>query len=184
MAILTDITDLNRAVTVADFFSSLLVSGDWRGCGGLAGRALRKANHTKGQARSEGGEGEKKRMARPTFQVTEQQSEQVKTMASLGLRQDDIAKVLNIAAKTLRKHFRKELDTGAIEANTEVAKTCYRMATSGTNTTATIFWLKARAGWRENAPIEEKKEPKTPDTPGLPLFAVTETGQHKREPLA
>ena len=60
-------------------------------------------------------------MARPTFQVTQKLSEKVKMLASVGVRQEEIAKVLDITPKTLRKHFRRELDTGAIEANAEVA---------------------------------------------------------------
>ncbi len=122
-------------------------------------------------------------MARPTFQVTEKLSEKVKMLASVGVRQEEIAKVLDITPKTLRKHFRQELDKGAVEANAEVAQTCYRMATSGTNTAATIFWLKVRCGWRENAPVEEKREPKIPNGPGLPGFAVHGAEQSKREPL-
>jgi predicted transcriptional regulator len=126
-------------------------------------------------------------MARPTFQVTEKLSEKVKMLASVGVRQEEIAKVLDITPKTLRKHFRRELDTGAIEANAEVAQTLYRMATSGTHPAASIFWVKARCGWRENAPVEEKKQPKTPETsgrPGLPGFAVNLAEQSEREPLA
>jgi DNA-binding XRE family transcriptional regulator len=118
-------------------------------------------------------------MARPTFQVTEKLSEKVKTMASVGVRQEQIAKALGVAPKTLRKHFRDELDNGAIEANVEVANTCYRMATSGTNTPATIFWLKVRFGWRENAPVVEKEA-----THEMPDFGVTGATETKREPLA
>jgi predicted transcriptional regulator len=119
-------------------------------------------------------------MARPTFQATKQLSEKVKTMTSVGVRQEDIARVLGVTPKTLRKHFREQLDLGAIEANADVANTCYRMATSGTNTSATIFWLKVRCGWRENAPVVEKEA----STREMPDFGVTETAEPKREPLA
>ena len=54
-----------------------------------------------------------------------------------------------IDAKTLRKHFRRELDRGSIEATAKVAQTLFRMATEGGNVAAAIFWMKARAGWRE-----------------------------------
>jgi len=118
-------------------------------------------------------------MARPTFQVTEQLSEKVKTMASVGVRQDQIAKVLGVTPKTLRKHFRQQLDLGAIEANVDVANACYRMATSGTNISATIFWLKVRAGWRENAPAVEGEKNSNSQMPGM-----TVTKKAEPKPLA
>jgi predicted transcriptional regulator len=126
-------------------------------------------------------------MARPTFQVTDKLREQVKMMTAGGCRQEDVARVLDITTKTLRKHFRQELDKGAIEANVAVATTMYRMATTGTNTSATIFWLKVRNGWRENAPLEEtrkSKASKTEDLPEAPGLFITGAEQSKREPLA
>ena len=63
--------------------------------------------------------------------------------------QDDIATLLEIDAKTLRKHFRRELDRGAIEATAKVGQSLFRMATEGGSVAAAIFWMKARAGWRE-----------------------------------
>jgi hypothetical protein len=59
--------------------------------------------------------------------------------------------VVGIAAKTLRKPFRAELDTGHIKANAKVAGNLYRIATGNGReaVTAAIFWLKVRAGWRE-----------------------------------
>jgi hypothetical protein len=41
------------------------------------------------------------------------------------------------------------LDRGSIEATAKVAQTLFGMATSGQNVAAAIFWMKARAGWRE-----------------------------------
>jgi hypothetical protein len=76
-------------------------------------------------------------------------------MAGFGLRQEDIAVCLNIrSAKTLRRHFRVELDRGAPEANARVAQALYQMAISGKWPLATIFWLKTRAHWREREPAE------------------------------
>jgi hypothetical protein len=72
-------------------------------------------------------------------------------MAAYGIRQDEIAAVNDVSAKTLRRHFRQELDRGATEANTQVAQTMYKMATSGKFAACTMFWLKCRAGWRQNA---------------------------------
>jgi hypothetical protein len=90
-------------------------------------------------------------MARPSFSPSAEQRRSVKAMAGLGMRHQDIAVVLEIAEKTLRKHFRVELARGAIEANAKVLQTLYAMATSGENTAATIFYAKTRCGLRERA---------------------------------
>ena len=95
-------------------------------------------------------------MARPSIAVTERQRRQVKSMVALGLRQEEIATLLEMTPKTLRKHFRSELDKGALEANTEVMRSLFKMATSGKNTAATIFWVKTRCGLRERARGEQE----------------------------
>jgi len=59
---------------------------------------------------------------------------------------EDIATFLGIDAKTLRKHFREELDRGTVEANAKVAQSLFQMATHGRNVAAAMFWMKARAG--------------------------------------
>jgi hypothetical protein len=96
-------------------------------------------------------------MARPSFSPAAEQRRSVKAMAGLGMRHQDIAVVLEIAEKTLRKHFRMELARGAIEANAKVLQTLYGMATSGENTAATIFYAKARCGLREKPPEGESR---------------------------
>jgi hypothetical protein len=83
-------------------------------------------------------------MPRPSFKVTDEQQRMVKTMAALGTRHEDIAAILDITPKTLRKHFRVELTRGAIEANAKVGQTLFSMATSGRNIAATIYWERTR----------------------------------------
>ena len=87
------------------------------------------------------------------FEATPEQRRTVKTMAGFGVPQEDIAIFLGIDAKTLRKHFRDELDRGVTEANAKVAQSLFQMATQGKNVAAAIFWMKARAGWREKIEI-------------------------------
>ncbi len=72
-------------------------------------------------------------------------------MAGYGVPEDAIARVLAIDPKTLRKHYRDELDTGQIKATAKVAESLFRKATTDGNqsVTAAIFWLKTRGGWRE-----------------------------------
>jgi hypothetical protein len=73
-------------------------------------------------------------------------------MSGYGMPQEGIATFLDIDPKTLRKHFQGELEKGSIEATTKVAQSLFRMATEGKNVAAAIFWMKARAGWREKHP--------------------------------
>jgi len=89
----------------------------------------------------------------PLFDPSDDQRRLVKTMAGFGIPQPDIAMHLQIDPKTLRKHFRDELDRGTTEANVRVAQSLFRMATEGQNVAAAIFWMKARAGWREKHEI-------------------------------
>jgi hypothetical protein len=88
------------------------------------------------------------------YEPTEEQRRTVKAMAGYGVPQDDIANHLEIDAKTLRKHFRRELSNGTVEANAKVGQSLFNMATSGGNVAAAIFWMKARAGWREKHDVQ------------------------------
>ena len=91
---------------------------------------------------------------RKPFTPTAEQRRMVHAMAGYGVPQDDIALVLRCTSRTLRKWFREELDVAVIEANARVAQTLYQQATKPGNIAATIFWLKARAGWREKQVVE------------------------------
>lgn len=77
---------------------------------------------------------------------------QVETLAAYGIPETDISRVVAIDPKTLRKHYRDELDMGETKANAQVAGFLFNSARSG-NVTAQIFWLKTRARWRET-PVE------------------------------
>ena|SRR2546423_7215375 len=83
-------------------------------------------------------------MARPNFIATDEQRRVAKTMAAFGIKHDDIAFTLDIAPKTLRKHFPQELRRGGIDANMKVGHTLFSMATSGRNIAATIYWDRTR----------------------------------------
>jgi hypothetical protein len=76
---------------------------------------------------------------------------QVEAMAGYGVPELAIARIIAIDAKTLRKHYQEELDTGQIKATAKVAESLFRKATSdgSQSVTAAIFWLKTRGGWRE-----------------------------------
>ena len=88
------------------------------------------------------------------YDPSEDQRRTVKAMAGFGVPQDDIATYLEVDPKTLRKHFRRELDGGTLEANAKVAQSLFNMATSGKNVAAAIFWMKASGGWREKHEVQ------------------------------
>ena len=73
---------------------------------------------------------------------------QVEAMAAYGIPETDISRVMRVDPKTLRKHYREELDLGESKANAQVAGFLFSAAKNG-NVTAQIFWLKTRARWRE-----------------------------------
>jgi hypothetical protein len=84
-------------------------------------------------------------MARwPKYQPSEAHRREVLAMTGFGILQNDIARMLEIDPKTLRKHYRRELDTGATQANARVAQTLYLMATKEKNVAACIWWTKCR----------------------------------------
>jgi hypothetical protein len=89
-----------------------------------------------------------------TFDPTDEQRRTVRAMSGFGVPQPDIALHLGIDPKTLRKYFRDDLSRGSIEATTKVAQSLFNMATKGNNVAAAIFWMKARAGWREKQEIQ------------------------------
>jgi len=91
---------------------------------------------------------------RKSFEPTEQQRRMVESLAGCGMPQESIARIMEIDAKTLRKHFRRELDCGADKANAQVAGALFKMAISCKCVAATIFWLKTRLKWKDSLRLE------------------------------
>ena len=90
-------------------------------------------------------------MGRPAHKPTPVSRGQVEALAGFGVPEADIAGVVGIDAKTLRRHYRHELDHGHVKANAKVAENLFRKATGDGREAviAAIFWLKTRARWRE-----------------------------------
>ena len=106
-------------------------------------------------------------MGRPSHKPDPISRRQVEAMAGYGVPEADIGGMIGIDAKTLRKHYRSELDLGHVKANIKVAENLYRKATGEgrESVTAAIFWMKARAGWRE----VQRQEISGPDGDDLKL---------------
>jgi len=92
-------------------------------------------------------------MARPAHKPDPAVRRQVEALAGYGVPEAEIAGVVGISPKTLRKHYRDELDHGHVKANAKVAENLYRKATGEGREAviAAIFWLKTRAGWKETS---------------------------------
>ena len=91
-------------------------------------------------------------MAYKSKTPTAEQRKLVQTMAA-GIQSEAICLVIGVSGKTLRKHYRAELDTAVTRANAMVASSLYMKAIKG-NVVAQIFWLKTRAGWKEPERIQ------------------------------
>jgi hypothetical protein len=92
---------------------------------------------------------------RPPFKPTAAERKLVEQMAAVGIPQESQCLVVRdgIDEKTLRKHFRRELDTAATKANAKVAGTLFSKAMGG-DTTALIWWTKTRMKWSERQEVE------------------------------
>jgi len=91
-----------------------------------------------------------KKKTRPSFKPTDDERKLVEQMSAVGIPQESISLVIRdgIDSKTLRKHFRRELDTAAIKANAKIGGTLFNKAING-DTAAAIWWSKTRMGWKE-----------------------------------
>ncbi|MCK5445216.1 MAG: hypothetical protein KAI73_06295 [Rhodospirillaceae bacterium] len=94
-----------------------------------------------------------KKPGQPAFKPTEEQHKIVEQMAAVGIPHEGIAAVIGIDDKTLRKHFRATLDTASVKANAKIGGTLYNKAVGG-DTTAAIWWSKARMGWKEKHDVD------------------------------
>ena len=98
---------------------------------------------------------------RVLYRPTEADRNTVRSMAATGFTEEQIARCLGtngLDPKTVRKHFRQELNTAHDKANAAVANKCYQMAIAGDPPAATFFWLKTRARWKETTDVNLASE--------------------------
>src|SRR5207237_7845562 len=108
------------------------------------------------------GTNEDPQMTRTAIVADDAMRERMRYLGGIGVRQDDIAKIIGCAPKTRRKRLRDELDRGVAEANATVCGYLSAAAKAG-NIPAIIFWLKTRAQWREEAAPSDPIEGSTPE---------------------
>lgn len=87
---------------------------------------------------------------KPPFKPTDDERKLVEQMCAVGIPQESICLVVRdgIDDKTLRKHFRRELDTAKIKANAKIGGGLFNRAMGG-DTASLIFWAKTQMGWKE-----------------------------------
>jgi len=84
---------------------------------------------------------------------TDESRRMVESTSGLGLPHEQIAILVGIDDKTLRKYYRTELDTGKAKANGQIAKTLFSKAVAG-DTTSLIWWTKTQMKWSETVKNE------------------------------
>ena len=95
----------------------------------------------------------KKLITKPPHAPTEATRQTVQLHTMVGTIQEDVARVLGIDAKTLRKYYRDELDLSKAKANATIGGALFNKAKTG-DTAAMIFWMKTQAGFRESTNID------------------------------
>ncbi len=88
-------------------------------------------------------------MTRP-HDPTDASKVEVKALASMGIRHEDIAEYIGVDKKTLYKYYREILSKAKVTASHKVAQALFKQATEQNSTTAAIFWLKCHAGWKDS----------------------------------
>jgi hypothetical protein len=94
----------------------------------------------------------------PPYRPTESDRTTVLVMTAAGMRQEDIAPCIGetgIDPKTLRKHFRRELEIGVAKINGLCSQAIVRGIQRG-EAWAACFWAKTRMGWRERSTHEHQ----------------------------
>ena len=106
-------------------------------------------------------------MANPAHAPTPESRAQVSALYSYGITQEEIARFLNIDPKTLRLHYRDELDSAHVKANAKVGQFLFQNASGQTLdhgathsdcVRAAMFWAKTRMGWRETQDLNHRSE--------------------------
>ena len=87
-------------------------------------------------------------MSRMPHLPTPKLRQQVRSLAAVGVTHEDIGTIVGCSEKTLRLHYREELDEGAEEANAAVVGFLMDAIDRG-SVPAMIFFEKCKGGQRE-----------------------------------
>lgn len=135
---------------------------------------------------------------RPPFEPTDEQRRQVKTLAGLGIKHDDIRSLIKshesnepISRNTLTKCFAAEIREGTVIAKSKVGEALYQKAIKG-DVHAIKWWEQTRAHLR--APIsvvggEEDDQPVriadadglSPEERAIRILAIIDKAKRRRD---
>jgi hypothetical protein len=100
-------------------------------------------------------------MPTPAHQPTERDRETVRTMYAYGICEEDIARVIGITDRTLRKYYREELDTARPHFHRLIAQRIALFALGkidgaphADSLRACMFIAKTQMKWRETDNLE------------------------------
>lgn len=105
-------------------------------------------------------------MAKSTKRIefTAKEIDQIEIMSGLGISIDKIGLILGFSKNTFLRRYQEgdetlvnAVDRGRTRAEKEVTQSAYEQAISGKVPAMTMFWLKCRAGWRENPERDKSK---------------------------
>lgn len=116
------------------------------------------------------------------YTPTEEGRYQVAVMAELGMRQDEMARVMKISEPTLRKHYEAELAGAKSILNSAVANNLFRIATSPDHkgaVTAAIFWMKTRAKWKETVDLSNDDGSLKPEAVQIAVMSALKKAHDK-----
>lgn len=126
-----------------------------------------KTEHRKQKVAAKRAEEAKRPVGRPPeIVIDDKMIRQVEIMAGLGMKQEDIARVLGMHHTTLWEKFKecgeldKALKRGEAKASMQVTESAFKQAVSGKNPAMTMFWLKCRQRWKEVQQVEMTGEMK------------------------
>ena len=108
--------------------------------------------------------------------LTADQRALVESAAAFGITQADIAEQLGIQEKTLRKHFRRELNSGKFKVDMTEGKTVTELMESGDERVrldAAKYYTARRMGWKETNVNEQVGKDGVPiETKGVSAIDV------------
>ena len=94
-----------------------------------------------------------KSTGRPNFEVTEEMERQVSLAVGFGLTHLQIGKLVDCDPKTLRKYFRRALESGKERLTMDIGSQLYKKAMNG-DTISAIFLAKTKGGFKETVEHE------------------------------